>query len=166
MTGRDYAVIMKKLRQTNITIEERKDKFGQTTSFRVRYFENSHRCSQSFKDRVSAESFVNCIKSARSIPSDIKFSVAGLVHQARFQEVCASLKLEVPAAYDECISYLTAKYSVTNPGMLLGGISDRTLNRYRHKYPEMISGGPLSKSYKKAVVLQIAKNKHISPVML
>lgn len=50
--------------------------------------------------------------------------------------------------------------------MLLGGISDRTLNRYRHKYPEMISGGPLSKSYKKAVVLQIAKNKHISPVML
>ena len=125
---------MKKLRQTNITIEERKDKFGQTTSFRVRYFENSHRCSQSFKDRVSAESFVNCIKSARAIPSDIKFSVAGLVHQARFQEVCASLKLEVPAAYDECISYLTAKYSVTNPGMLLhNAISKFMITREKTK---------------------------------
>lgn len=125
---------MKKLRQTNITIEERKDKFGQTTSFRVRYFENSHRCSQSFKDRVSAESFVNCIKSARSIPSDIKFSVTGLVHQARFQEVCASLKLEVPAAYDECISYLTAKYSVTNPGMLLhNAISKFMITREKTK---------------------------------
>ena len=134
MTGSDYAVIMKKLRQTNITIEERKDKFGQTTSFRVRYFENSHRCSQSFKDRVSAESFVNCIKSARSIPSDIKFSVSGLVHQARFQEVCASLKLEVPAAYDECISYLTAKYSVTNPGMLLhNAISKFMITREKTK---------------------------------
>lgn len=26
--------------------------------------------------------------------------------------------------------------------MLLGGISDRTLNRYRKKYPEMIAGAP------------------------
>lgn len=87
---------MKKLRQTNITIEERKDKFGQTTSFRVRYFENSHRCSQSFKDRVSAESFVNCIKSARSIPSGIKFSVTGLSIKPVFRRFAQVLNLKCP----------------------------------------------------------------------
>ena len=43
--------------------------------------------------------------------------------------------------------------------MLLGSISDRTLNRYRKKYPEMIARTPNSKSYKKSVVFQIARNK-------
>ena len=43
--------------------------------------------------------------------------------------------------------------------MLLGGISDRTLNRYRKKYPEMIAGAPNSKSYRKSIVFQIARNK-------
>lgn len=49
--------------------------------------------------------------------------------------------------------------------MLLGGISDRTLNRYRKHYPEMISGGPRSRRYKKSAVLQLAKNKGITPAI-
>ena len=47
---------------------------------------------------------------------------------------------------------------------LLGGISDRTLSSYRKRYPEMIAGGPTSRSYYRDVVVRIARNhKKFSP---
>ena len=44
---------------------------------------------------------------------------------------------------------------------LLGGISDRTLSTYRKRYPEMIAGGPTSRSYYRDVVVRIARNRKI-----
>ena len=50
--------------------------------------------------------------------------------------------------------------------LLLGGISDRTLCRLRKKYPEIVYGSPNARAYRKSVILQLAKNRHISPIPL
>ena len=50
--------------------------------------------------------------------------------------------------------------------LLLGGISDRTLCRLRKKYPEIIYGSPTARAYRKSAILQLAKNRHVSPIPL
>lgn len=50
--------------------------------------------------------------------------------------------------------------------LLLGGISDRTLCRLRKKYPEIIYGAPNARAYRKSVILQLAQNRHVSPIPL
>ena len=119
---------MKRTRKTGTSIEKRKNKNG-TFNFRVKYFQDGFRKSVTFGTLTDAESFCSSINIARSLPGNMDFSVDGLLHHARFQQVCNNLNINIVDGYSEAINILTAKHAKKSAVTLAGAIRQFLISR-------------------------------------